>query len=75
MNLQESIGRGFFKECWHEWNAGAATCHGIVLMLSKVERRNDTIFRISSCYPTYNHVDKQELIKKTAEYKKQQMAK
>lgn len=66
--MDAPVGRGFFKEHWHEWNAGAANCSLVVLVLKKVERRYDTTFRIASCYPSYSEKDKEELCRRQAEY-------
>jgi hypothetical protein len=35
--LDESIGKAFIKASWHDWNSGAAECHGLRIVLSKDE--------------------------------------
>jgi hypothetical protein len=69
----ELVGTGFFKEGWHEWNAGPAHCSQILLCLRKVETRNDTTFKIVSCYPYVSDEDIAEMAALKAEYRQKQL--
>ncbi len=51
------IGHGFFREAWHDWKQGAVSCSSCIVVLRKVERQNDTIFRIISSYPSVTEDD------------------
>lgn len=54
------IGKGFFKTKEHEWNAGAAPCSAIRIVLRKTNDSNE--FRIVSVYPIQTEEDKDKMI-------------
>lgn len=56
-DYEESVGRGFFRAAWHNWEKGAVTCHRVSVILKKVERKNDYTFKIITAYPTVTEED------------------
>lgn len=52
LDFDHSIGHGFFKESWHDWNSGACQCSAITVVLKKIELADGSdIFRLQTAYP------------------------
>lgn len=50
------IGKGFFDAITHEWNAGAAPCSAIRVVLKKTDDAN--LFKVRTVYPIQTESDK-----------------
>ena len=50
------IGKGFFNSTQHEWNAGAAPCSAVRIVLQKTD--NYRLFKIRTVYPVQTESDK-----------------
>lgn len=71
-DFDEVIGKAFTQATWHEWNAGAAHCSSIRIILGKDEwtekyhpERN---FYIKSLYPFMNEEDMEEIQNRSIAY-------
>ena len=54
----EVLGHGFYRTKWHVWDDGACDCHGIAVVLRKVEAKYETTFRFVTtyCEPTQDDI-------------------
>lgn len=58
LEMDETVGIGYYRENWHEWNTGAVKSSGIRVVIKKVERKYDTTFSIITAYPYATEADK-----------------
>jgi hypothetical protein len=59
-NFHRPVGRGYFREQWHEWSEGAVDCSEIEVVLEKIETVHDTTFKVVTAYPVATETDIQK---------------
>ena len=72
-NFKNEIGKGYFKDAWHNWEEGSAPCHQMAIVLKKTD--DEALgFVVASVYPTVNQVDMDYIARRHEEFKLLKMA-